>query len=424
MTYYQALNFIHSLNRFGIKPGLCRIRSLMEHLGNPQRGMNFIHIAGTNGKGSTSTAISNIMVASGKKTGLFISPFVVDFRERIQINGEFINKDDLANLTQRVSEKVDIVNQETGDNVTEFEFITAVAFLYFKEQGCDIVVLETGLGGRLDSTNIIEKPLVNVITKIDLDHTAVLGNTVEEIAGEKCGIIKESAYVVTPSTQNVKALKIIEDAASEKKATLRVAQRDLVENIIVNPYGVSFIYKGMEIATKMPGIHQVENMTAAAETALCLGIDKDSIVKGIGETSFPARLEVVAKTPLVLLDGAHNENGADVLCDYLDEHNLKPVIVLGMMRDKDCASVVKKISLRAKAVITVTVQSNDRAESAEILGELAEKYCNNVKCAKDYQDALLLAEERLECSDAPLLVCGSLYLASDIRQSLINKYKK
>lgn len=424
MKYDQALNYIHSLNRFGIKPGLCRIRALMEQLDNPHKGMKFIHVAGTNGKGSTSTAISNIMIASGKKTGLFISPFVVDFRERIQINGEFISKEDLADLTQRVSEIVPLVNEEIDDNVTEFEFITAVAFLYFKEQGCDMVVLETGLGGRLDSTNIIENPLVNVITKIDLDHTAVLGNTVEEIAVEKCGIIKESAYVVTPSTQNVKALKIIEDATSEKKATLRVAQRDLVENIRVNPFGVSFIYKGIAIETKMPGIHQVENMTTAAETALCLGIDKDSIIKGISRTSFPARLEVISNSPLVLLDGAHNENGADVLCDYLDEHKLKPIIVLGMMRDKDCASVIEKLSLRANVVITVTVLSNDRSELAENLGKFAEKYCNDVVCAKDYENALLLAEEKLEGSDSPLLVCGSLYLASDIRQNLIHKYKK
>ncbi|MBQ4155099.1 MAG: bifunctional folylpolyglutamate synthase/dihydrofolate synthase [Clostridia bacterium] len=424
MTYDQALNYIHSLNRFGIKPGLERIQALMECLDNPQKGMQFIHIAGTNGKGSTSTAISNIMISAGKKTGLFISPFVVDFRERIQINGRFISKEDLASLTEKVAKFLPKVKKLVGDDVTEFEFITAVAFLYFKEQSCDMVVLETGLGGRLDSTNIIENPLVNVITKIDLDHTAVLGNTVEEIALEKCGIIKCGANVVTSSTQNKKGLKIIEDTALKKKAKLYIASRQDVSNIKTNPFGVSFIYKGMAIETKMPGIHQVENMTTAAETALCLGIDKDSVIKGIGYTSFPARLEVISKEPLVLLDGAHNENGADVLCDYLDEHNLKPVIVLGMMRDKNCVSVVQKLSLRARSVITVTVKSNDRAETAERLGVLANENCQNVYCAETYEEAISMAEQRRKSSSVPLLVCGSLYLASDIRQSLINKYKK
>lgn len=423
MTYEQSLNYIHSLNRFGIKPGLERITALLNRLGNPQDSLSFIHVAGTNGKGSTSTALSNIMIAAGKKTGLFISPFVVDFRERIQVNGEYIPKTDLARLVEQVSAVITDVEKEVEDNVTEFEFITALAFLYFKERGCDIVVLEVGLGGKLDSTNIIKNPLATVITKIALDHVAVLGDTIPKIAYEKCGIIKKDCIVVTSSEQNPEAIPIIKETALKMNSRLFVADVSSVTNINIAPFGSDFTYNGIDITVNLPGKHQIENMTTVVQTALALGVCKSAIANGIAKTTFPARLEVLSKAPLVLLDGAHNENGADVLADYLDEHNLRPVTLMGMMADKNCDAVLGKIASRSIALYTVKVEGNPRSETAENLSEAAKKYCADCTTLNDYALALDTAAKKADELSVPLLICGSLYLASDIRNMAINYFK-
>ena len=424
MTYEQALDYIHSRTRFGIKPGLSRISALLRKLGDPQRGLSCVHIAGTNGKGSTSTALSNIMIAAGKKTGLFISPYVVDFRERIQINGVYIAKEDFARLTERVAAAVPRAERQTDDRITEFELITAVMFLYFAEQKCDIAVLETGLGGRLDSTNVLEHPLACVITRIALDHMAVLGGTVPEIAAEKCGIIKQGCPVITASSQHADALSVIRETAARRSAALHIAQLPSAEEGTVTPYGSSFVYRNLPITVSLPGRHQIENMTVAAETALTLGVGTEAITEGIAATKFPARLEVLSKEPLVLLDGAHNENGAAALSAYLDEFHLKPVVLMGMMRDKNCDAVMQKIASRAAAVYTVTVQSNPRTESAGELAQIATRYCKQCTPEENYDTALQTAFAEAQRLGTPLVICGSLYLASDIRQSAINLLKK
>ena len=425
MTYFETLEFIHSLNKFGIKPGLERIIALLNKLGNPQDDLAVIHVAGTNGKGSTSTALCNILKVSGKKTGLFISPFVVDFRERIQINGEYLSEEDLTVLTEKVSKILPQVEKEIKDNVTEFEFITAVAFLYFKEKGCEYVVLETGLGGRLDSTNVIKKPLATVITKVALDHVGVLGSTIEEIAREKAGIIKANCPVITSSLQQTTTLSVINKVAESLNAPVLVSDISSAKNVETSPFGTKFDYKGLDISLNLSGRHQVENMILAIDTALLLGIDERSILNGVNETIFPARLEVISKQPLVILDGAHNSNGADALTDYLKENNLEPVIILGMMSDKDCKEVVKKIATVAKAVFTVKVESNVRTETAETLCKLASAFCKNSFASVDYNSALLSAYNFSKNNqNLPIVICGSLYLASDIRNLAINYFKK
>lgn len=424
MTYKEALNYIHSLNRFGIKPGLERITALLNELGNPHQALKCVHVAGTNGKGSTSTALSNILKESGKKTGLFISPFVVDFRERIQINGEYISEFDLACLTKKIASIVPKLEKDLEDNITEFEFITVLMFAYFKEQNCDVVVLEVGLGGRLDSTNVIKSPLVSVITKIALDHVAVLGDTIEKIAFEKCGIIKENCPTVTSSLQNPNALNVIRKASGEKVSPLTVAEASLIKETIVMPFGSRFVYKDIDVEINLPGRHQIENMVTVIETALLLGCPKGAIINGIAQTRFPARLEVISKSPLVILDGAHNENGADVLADYLDNNNLSPVTLLGMMSDKNCEEVIKKIASRSKTVYTVKVSGNPRAETAEALSFISKKYCKDSFAKSDYHSALVSAADKAKENNLPLLICGSLYLASDIREMAINYFKK
>lgn len=424
MTYELALNYIHSLNRFGIKPGLERITALLNKLDNPQNKLEFIHVAGTNGKGSTSTALANIMIAAGKKTGLFISPFVVDFRERIQINGEYIPKSDLARLTEKIAAIVPLVEKEVEDNITEFEFITALMFTFFAEQKCDVVVLEVGLGGRLDSTNVIKNPLVTVITKIALDHVAVLGDTISKIAAEKCGIIKENCPVITSSLQNKAALEVIKSVSEKQKSKLLTADASKISNLSLKPFGSEFVYNNINVTVNLAGKHQVENMVTVIETALTLGVSATAIQKGIAATHFPARLEVISKCPLVIIDGAHNENGAEVLANYLDEHNLHPVTLMGMMADKNCNAVIEKLASRATALYTVKVEGNTRTETAENLAELAKKYCNSVTPLKNYAAALNIAAQKATELSVPLLICGSLYLASDIRQMAINYFKK
>lgn len=423
MTEQQALKYIHSLNRFGIKPGLERITALLDRLGNPQNELSVIHIAGTNGKGSTSTAISNIMQAAGKKTGLFISPFVLDFKERIQVNNEYITSYALGELTEVVSNAAKEVGAELSDAVTEFEFITAVAFLYFKQTACDIVVLETGLGGRLDSTNVIKKPLATVITKIALDHTAVLGDTITQIAKEKCGIIKNGSPVITHFSQPSDALLEITKTAKQKNADAYIVSKDDIIDLKVFKFGSSFKYKGIDIEVNMPGKHQVENMSLAAQTALALDMPKDAIKKGIEKTIFPARLEVLSKNPFVLLDGAHNPNGAEALARYLDEFSIEPIAVMGMMRDKNCEEVIKMLASRCRSVITVEVKGNDRAATNYELCVLANKHCEDCVLAEDYLSALNLAKQKSTQTNSPILICGSLYLASDIRQTAINIFK-
>jgi len=219
MTYQSALQFIHSLNRFGSKPGLSRITELLSLLGNPQKNIACIHVAGTNGKGSTSTMISNALIEAGKKVGLYTSPYIIDFRERIQINNTYIPKRSLARLVN----KVKAVSKTMADHPTEFEFITAIMFLYFKEQKVDIAVIEVGLGGRFDATNVIT-PLASVITKISLDHTAVLGNTYKQIAFEKAGIIKQGVPTVVAPKQEQEALNEIIRVAEERQSKVNVCE--------------------------------------------------------------------------------------------------------------------------------------------------------------------------------------------------------
>ena len=254
MNYNEALSYVHSLLVFGSKPGLQRMSRVMAKLGSPQKHLKFIHIAGTNGKGSTATMLSNVYIKAGLRVGLYISPFVTDFRERIQLNGQMIEQNDFAHFAQKV--------KNTNVTLTEFEFITAAAFCYFAEKQCDIVILETGLGGRLDATNIIEKPLCSVITHISLDHTGVLGDTIEQIATEKCGIIKNRGLTVTDMNQEPEALQVIKSHSGN----LIIPSKEDLKILSADIFGNTFIYKGEKYETTLAGLHQVSNAVSVIET--------------------------------------------------------------------------------------------------------------------------------------------------------------
>ena len=411
MNYNEALEYIHSLKVFGSEPTLDRMRYLMERFSNPQKSLKFIHAAGTNGKGSVCTMLAEIYKNAGYKTGLYTSPFIIDFRERIKLDGEFISKSDLTRLTEIV--------KSTGITVTEFEFITAIAFLYYAEQNCDIVILETGLGGRFDATNIIESPLCSLITKVDLDHTAVLGNTAEEIANEKCGIIKQNCPVVSYPLQSENVLKTI----SNYTDMLSVPDLSGLEIKSCSHLGNTFIYMNREYTTKLIGEHQIYNAITVITAAECakIPLSPDNIKNGISSAIIPARLELISKKPTVFLDGAHNPDGARALSEFMKRCGGNAVAVIGMMADKNCEEVLSSTLKNCSGVITVTVKDNPRSLDGRELALLAEKYCSDVTFAKTYDDAIKLAVEKSQ-NNKPIFVFGSLYLSSALREKLISHF--
>ncbi len=406
MNYNETLNYIHSLGFFSHTAGLDRIKSVMEKLCNPQNDFRAIHIAGTNGKGSVCTFVSSTLTAAGYKVGTFVSPFITDFCERIQINGEYISRDDLCRLSQKVI--------DTGAKLTEFEFITAVGFLWFSEQQIDVAVIETGLGGRLDATNILPTPLIAVITKIGLDHTAVLGDTLPKIAAEKCGIIKD-AVAITSHNQPNEVLTVIK----EHSQYVIIPNENALNDLKISLLGNSFNYKGVDYKTSLGGKHQIENALIAIETLKNCGLDiTDGHIKAGLESAFiPARLEVVSQNPLIVIDGAHNPDGADALCSALKEYKDCTAIV-GVMKDKNYEEVLQKTLPYCKNVIC-TKPDGARALSAHELANMAKQYCDNVFIAEALPDALNNAKQK--CGGNPIFVFGSLYLASQIRPLLIDK---
>lgn len=400
MDYSEALAYIHSLGNFSKPAGLDRIKLLLKRLGDPQNSFKAIHIAGTNGKGSVAAMLSTVFKKAGFKTGLFISPYIINFRERIQINGEFISEKELTEICRVVKNK--------GIEVTEFEFITAVAFLYFKIKKCDIVIAETGLGGRLDATNTLENVAATVITKIGLDHTAVLGDSIEKITAEKCGIIK-SAPVITSPFQRKNVHKIM------RKYTDKLIIPDASQLKNLNCEN-SFLYKGEEYRLSLAGAHQTENALCVIEAIKNSGYDipHHIIYKGLSETFFPARLEIISYNPLIILDGAHNPDGAQTLADYLDGKNISTAII-GAMKDKDYREVLGKVLPKVKTAVAVRVEGMPRSLDEKTLCMAASQYCSCVT-AERYDEALEKAEEL--SAGGGIVIFGSLYLASGIREKL------
>ncbi len=412
MNFNESVEYIHSLLAFGIKPGLERISMLLDLLDNPQDKLKIVHIAGTNGKGSTSTMISNMLIASGKKTGLFTSPYVIDFCERIQIDGENVDKTLFAECVTKVREKIDELNEQ-DIIITEFEAITVSAFLCFQKAECEYVVLEVGLGGRFDATNVVKKPQAVVITSISLDHIAILGDTIEKIAFEKCGIIKENVPVITSSNQHDDALKVIKGTCENKNCNLIVTDPKETEILDDSIFGTVFAYNDNVYKTRLTGNHQIENTVNAIECAKVLGLSEIVIASGIEKTKMVARMEIIGEKPLVIRDGGHNEGCAEALYNFLKKYDVRNInMLIGLMADKDVEGYIKKIAPLCKSVVTVT-PSNPRALNGESLKEITEKYCDDVKFINNPKEGYgyILSNSK---EDETVLICGSFYLMSDI----------
>ncbi len=408
MTYEQATEYIDSFLIFGSKLGLERVTKLLNDLGNPQDKLKFIHVAGTNGKGSVCAYCSSILQQAGYKTGLFTSPYIIDFRERFQINGEMISEDELIKIVEKIKS---IVDTYPADEIpTEFEIVTAIGMMYFYQNNCDVVVLEVGLGGRFDSTNVIKNPLVSVICSISLDHTAQLGDTVDKIAFEKAGIIKENCESVLYPVQEEEVFKVIEDVAIKKHSNLTIAKNERISIVDRHINGDIIRFNDLDISLKIPGMFQPLNFITAVTAIEKSGLKvTDSQIKnGAEKAFFPARLQLFSENPKILLDGAHNPDGVKALKEHLEKYFDKPTAIIGMMKDKDVSTVLSEIAPIFSKIITVTV-NNPRSLTADELAEKAEKYCDNVTPIADYKKAIL--QERKANED--FVICGSFYLCSD-----------
>lgn len=415
MTYKQATEYIDSFLIFGSKLGLERVTKLLDDLGNPQDKLKFIHVAGTNGKGSVCAYCSSILKEAGYKTGLFTSPYIIDFRERFQINGEMISEDELCSIVEKIKS---IVDTYPADEIpTEFEIVTAIGMLYFYQNNCDVVVLEVGLGGRFDSTNVIKNPLVSVICSISLDHTAQLGDTVDKIAFEKAGIIKENCESVLYPVQKEEVFKVIEDVAIKKHSNLTIAKNERISIVDRHISGDIIRFNDMDIALKIPGMFQPLNFITAVTTIEKSGlkVSDNQIKNGAEKAFFPARLQLFSESPKILLDGAHNPDGVKALQEHLEKYFDRPTAIIGMMKDKDVSSVLSEIAPLFSKIITVTV-NNPRSLTADELAEKAKKYCNNVTAMANYEKAILFEQQKNE----DFVVCGSFYLCSDALKILEN----
>lgn len=422
MNCQQAIDYIHSLLKFGIKPGLERIEALCSSLGNPQDKLKFIHVAGTNGKGSTSTIISNILIKSGYNVGLYTSPYVVDFRERIMYNGLVIEEDELASCVEKVKTAAGSLEDV---EITEFEFLTAVAFVYYEFKKCDYVVLEVGLGGRFDATNVIKAPLVSVITSISLDHTAILGDNVEQIAFEKCGIIKEDCDAVTYMYQDPEALKVIAEICRLKNVNLILPDNSKLRIISETVEGTYAEYGDIRYLLPLSGEHMIYNSCTAIEAAYALkkaglNITDKAVEQGLNSSVMPARCELISKEPLVILDGGHNEDCANAFALFIKKHlsDKKIIMISSMMADKDYDAYLSKVASLSSCFIA-TKANVPRALSARELQFCAEKYCKNAVSFENPNDAIQYAKELFD-KDSALIVCGSFYLAGEVRNTLLN----
>lgn len=432
MTTQQAIEALHALPRMGQgAPGLARMQNLCDHLGNPEKELQCIHIAGTNGKGSLAAMTSSILTAAGYKTGLTISPYVVDFRERFQIDGEMIPPRTLANLTEKVLDAIDAIEAEGGEKPVEFEAVTALAFLWFAREKCDLVVLETGLGGRCDATNVVPHKLVAAITKIGYDHMEVLGDTLDKIASEKAGIIKEGTVVVNYPDQPAEAMGPILTAAAEAHTSIITPDKDDLTLLRGKRLENRIDYGGYRAALGLPGTHQANHAAMAVEIALALwrefgyDISDDAILQGLADARMPARIEVLRRHPLLLLDGCHNPDGAKMLAATLTradfEENL--VGVLGVLADKDYKDMLSDLAPCFAKIYTVTPNC-PRALSAEELQKEA-RFHTDAEAADSVADAIRKAVDYADENNlAGVVVCGSLYLAAEARPLLLKEAEK
>lgn len=429
MTHEEALSFIHGTYKFGSKLGLENIQQLLERLGSPQKKLKFIHVAGTNGKGSTSAFIHSVLVEAGYNTGLYTSPFIETFNERIRMNHTLITEDELAFFTNLVKIQIDLMVNEGCNHPTEFEVVTAIAMLYYLHHKCDVVVLEVGLGGRLDATNVIGTPLVSVITPLALDHTEYLGDTIEAIAFEKAGIVKQGGVTVT-CPQSPTALEVIRNKCDEMKNKLYVVDFSTLEVLDVSLGNLKFKFQNKQYSISLFAPYQAENAALAIKTLELLTqydefkISEAFIRDGLMKTKWIGRLEIISNAPFVIIDGAHNQHGINGLVKSLDslKNDYKVIGLVGILKDKDYEGMIGQIAPYLSAIIA-TRPDNPRALSSEALKGAFEKQGTEVIFnSDDIKEAVAKLHEVYTRSTEKImfLAFGSLYMIGEVRTTIMN----
>lgn len=430
MNYEQSIEFIRAVHNNGTKLGLQRNGRLTELLGNPQSSYKIVHVAGTNGKGSTCNMIHDVLMASGYKTGLFISPHLEEFTERIQINKVTIDRDSLARIATLVKEKIEIMYNEGYDELTEFEVITAIGFKYFEEQKIDILVLEVGMGGRHDASNVIKESLVSLITTIGFDHTEFLGDTLEKIAFEKAGIIKENSNVVIyPQDEIIK--NVIKEEAKLKNSSVFEADANNINRICSDLSGQTVkylkndVFNLPELKINFLGTHQLYN----AVTALLalevlkkanLNITEESIKYGFANCRYAGRFEIISKEPVIILDGGHNQNGIEHFSKTINENfeNKKIILFYGMLKDKNPETVLDYLIPHCEKVYTLTPNSYRAMSAIEMAELIKDRYDISVTPLESLDEAIEVIQQ-LDLDDVAAFV-GSLYLIGEARTKLKN----
>ncbi|MTI84821.1 MAG: bifunctional folylpolyglutamate synthase/dihydrofolate synthase [Firmicutes bacterium] len=434
MKFEEAMDYLRNLTKFGMNFGLGRISELMRRLGNPQDKLQIVHIGGTNGKGSTGAMIAAALAAGGYRVGTFTSPHLHSYTERYRINGEEITGGDIANLIERLRPHLETMVKEGFEHPTEFEVSTALAFCYFLEQQVDLLALEVGLGGAIDSTNVINKPLVSVITNVAMDHMDYLGQTVTEIARVKVGIIKDRVPVVTAS-QNPAVLKVIRKACEQHKSPLVSVGQDVTWESVgdISLQGQRLNIKGRRafhgnILIPLLGRHQLENTATAIAVLEILGdagyqISGEAIRQGLMLTRWPARMEIVREKPMVLIDAAHNYEGAKSLRQALDDYfpTRQVVLVMGMLGDKERGRVVAELAPRARMAV-ITKPNSPRAGDWQQLAEEIRPLVSEVRVVEEIKAAVTQGIEDAGSGD---LVCitGSFYMVAEAREYLVSELK-
>ena len=432
--YKEACDYIENAARLGSRPGLERIRGLCERLGDPQDRLRFIHIAGTNGKGSTSCMIASVLAEAGLCVGTYNSPAVSGIRDHYRINGNEITESEYANAVSLVATANEKLMNDTGDEATQFELETAVAFTIFAENHCDAVVLECGMGGRDDATNIVRNKICCVFTSISRDHMQYLGDTIKEIAELKAGIIT-SGCPVTALDSDPEATEVIRKRCEVTGSILYTVRPDEAACTGKSPFGQTLSCKEYsDIETGLPGTFQVENAALAIRTLTVLNeidpvmagrIGEPAVRAGLKKASWPYRFECISRSPLFIIDGAHNEDAAyklkDTIRQYLDGYRI--ILIMGVFADKEYDKIAGLLAGEADDVIAVETPDNPRALPAADLAKTAGKYCDRVRACgsiKEAYDAAMAEAKRFEdAGENPAIVaCGSLSYLNELRQKV------
>ncbi|MCQ2419310.1 MAG: bifunctional folylpolyglutamate synthase/dihydrofolate synthase [Clostridia bacterium] len=420
MTGFDAINYIHSYGWRGSIPGLSRTFELLHRIGDPQKKTKFIHIVGTNGKGSTAAMLASVLQKAGYVTGLYTSPYILTFHERMQVNGEMISDDELGQITEFVMPHAEAME----DHATEFELVTTIALEYFARHHCDIVVLEAGMGGEMDSTNVIDSPEIAVFTNIGLDHTEYLGDTMEKIAKTKAGILKQGSDAVcyrgTPSVETV-----LEAACAEKNIPLHKADFDSIVSKTHGLEGQTFDFgRRKNLFLPLLGDHQLYNAAVVLTTLDVLKtrgwrITEENIHEGLRKVRWPGRFEVIRREPLFIVDGGHNPQCMEALAQnirqYLNGRDL--TVLTGVLRDKDYTDMYRLVAPFAARFVTVT-PPNPRALTAEELAEELKLFAKPIETVGDVRQGVRRAIS-LAGKDGVVLAFGSLYMVGDIRDEAV-----